>query len=242
LHLWNLKLYVRHLISRLLSDFAVKIGILGGISYALSVGVPTFVDPLTEPTRSRVYGVPSNYPLGSWILGLSVPVSLGICWINSRNLKASSKALLTSLACALAAILSLPNFSPFPNSGVWAPALSYSILLGLLALVHGYAPRSTSILKLDINLQAKIEGIKLEFELWFNTFVLLVTIIVIIASVTVFREFESAQVSFGGDLRAALWLSYGFEVAAAYGGVLLIALAWVMLNKLSDISEGLRRV
>lgn len=82
----------------------------------------------------------------------------------------------------------------------------------------------------------------MEFELWFNTFVLLVTIIVIIASVTVFREFESAQVSFGGDLRAALWLSYGFEVAAAYGGVLLIALAWVMLNKLSDISEGLRRV
>ena len=230
---------VHQFYSKVSLAFSVKIALLGSVSWLFASGIAVFVDPLLEPTRSKLFGISSNYPLGLGIFAVGIPIFILLQRVNKKGTDASRKSVKTFLAYALVGIASLPNFYPFPHIGVLMPLLAYSTLLGLTTFVHEYQIRSPRVVASNASVQAKIERVKLEFELWFRTLVLLATAATVAASASIFTFFASAQNFLGGDFRAALWLSYGLTIQTVYALVLVFGIVWLMFAKLTQIAEVL---
>src|SRR6266550_627994 len=65
---------VHQFYSKVSLAFSVKIALLGSVSWLFASGIAVFVDPLLEPTRSKLYGISSNYPLGLGIFAVGIPI------------------------------------------------------------------------------------------------------------------------------------------------------------------------
>jgi len=210
------------------------IGVIGFFAFDFSVVVATVIDPLAAPAIFHPL-------LGYWIFPLGALVSLPIYLINNSKLEANARTLLTSLALAVAGILSALTFAAGLHLGVVVASLSYSLVVALLIRVANFVPRSRGIVKLHTPLKVKIEAVKMEFNLWFNTFVLVMTTIVLAASVTVFRAGEVARQLYS-NTEAAGYVTIGITIQAAYFGVLTVALGWLMLRNLTRSYEVLKEI
>ncbi len=218
------------------SHFPLIMGVIGFFAFDFSVLGATVIDPVATPG--------SYHPvLGYWIFPLGALVALPIYIINGspRLADVNSRTLLSSLALAVAGVLSSLSYGYFLHLGVLSSSLSYSLIVGLLIRVSYFIPRSKDIVKLHIPLQAKIDAVKMEFNLWFNTFVLVVTTIAVAASVTVFRAFEVAKQTYA-SVEAAGLETLGVTIQAAYFGILAVALASLMLRNMTRAYDVLKEI
>ncbi len=237
---------IRRLFSKNTFGFAVKLAFLGGFSIPFATGVAIFVDPLTNPVGREIYGATSEHYLGPEIFFVGIASSFMIYRVNRREqspLRARTKGLLTFLSSVVAGLISLANFYPsFPHIGVLFPTLGYSASLGFMSLVYHNGIRSREIIAVDADIRAKIEGVKLEFELWFRTLILLVTVVIVGGGVVFFRLFEDSARFFRGNLLAAYLLTLGLSIQATYFFLLIAAVAWLMFDKLGQISDVMKEL
>src|SRR2546428_971261 len=191
--------------------FPVKAALLGGFSFVFSVSVATLID---SQLQDRLPKLGAFHPtFGIWIFAFGIPVFILIYWINrDKTPKASIKGVLTSVVLAGGGILSSFSFGPVLRLGVLAASLSYSLLMGFIVLVGNYPFEKEEILNAHTDRSVKIATLTLEYETWFRILVLLVTIIIILASVSLFRAFEISKAIFGGDVAAASLVNVGINV------------------------------
>jgi len=231
--------------SKVTPSFAVKLALLGGLSVPFASGVAMFIDPINNPVVREVYGTTTERYLGPGIFLVGIASSLMIYVVNhgeSDPLRARRKGLLTFLSSVVVGFVLLANFYPFPHTGVLLPMLAYSSLMGFMSLVYHNGIRSTELKVAGASITAKVEGVKLEFELWFRTLILLVTTVVVGGGVVLFRIFEESLVFFQGNLRAAYLLTIGLEIQTLFLIVLVISVAWLMFDKLGQISDVMKEL
>ena len=215
--------------------FRLTIGIIGCFAFDFSVTVATVIDPVAAPG--------SYHPLlGYWIFPLGALVALPIYIINgSPKLDANRRTLFSSLVLVVAGVLSSLSYGGGLHLGVLSTSLSYSLIVGLLIRVAYFTPRSNDLVRSHVPLQVKIDAVKMEFNFWFNTFVLVVTTIALAASVTVFRAFEIAKQMYA-SVEAAGLETLGVTIQAAYFGILAVALASLMLRNLGRSYDVLKEI
>ena len=222
-----------------------NVGMLGAFSFVFSVAVAVFIDPI-------VFSTLSFSPFRYWVLALgTIIVYILVSISNSdKNRSPTSRGLRTFLATSIpgiasAILLGTPSaLGTFltPHLGVLAAALSYSILVGFVSFVYNYKIDLPEVEGRDVDPRAKIARVELEFELWFRTLILILTVIIVAASVTVFQSLEISERFFGGDIKAAQWVHYGISLQAAYFAILVVAFGWLMLRKLNMVSGKLGSV
>jgi hypothetical protein len=125
------------------------IGVIGFIAFDFSVMVATVIDPIAVPGAYHPV-------LGYWIFPLGALVAPPIYIINgSSKLEVNRKTLLSSLALAVAGILSSSSYGGNLHLGVLSASLSYSLIVGLLIRVAYFTPRPKDIVRSNILPQAK---------------------------------------------------------------------------------------
>ena len=225
--------------------FALKAGILGGFSIPFATGVALFVDPLNNTLRKEIYGNTVEHYFGEEISLLGIASFLIIYFVNRgepSTVQATRKGLYSFLGSFAVGFIAVINFSPFPDTGVLMPVLAYSTLLGFTALVYHLGVRFNDSIGDGVDIRARIEAVKLEFELWFRSLILLVTIVIAGGGVVFFNLFDESAKAFQGNLAAANLLTVGLSIQALFFMLLVAALVWLIFSKLGKISEVMKNL
>ncbi len=225
--------------------FALKAGLLGGFSIPFATGVAVFVDALNEAVVREIYGITREHYPGEEIFLLGI-ASFFIIYLVNRGGPSTShatrKGLFTFLGFLAVGFISLLDFQPFPHLGVLGPVLAYSTLLGLIAMVYHLEVGSNDLVGAGIDIRARIEVVKLEFELWFRSLILLVTIVIAGGAIVFFNLFDTSAKYYRGDLAAAYPLSVGLSIQALFFMLLVAALVWLIFGKLGKISKMMKSI
>jgi hypothetical protein len=148
--------------------FASRIAICNTIGYCLSVGIPTFLDP---QIHHPLYGVRDPYPADVWIFLGAIPVLYFSYRIIIHKMDFRLKSALTGLIVLFFTWFTLPNFRPeWPHLGVLLSPISFAFLTSISVWIHFHEIDFSFVDDSSIIKEAKIEGLKLEYETWFRMF------------------------------------------------------------------------
>lgn len=149
--------------------FPLKISILNALSYLVIVLSVTYVDSHIHHITHGLRDYPLDYSVG-WI---SIPIFILTYLINSmRGTKifnsAKSRAILTFLVVVVSnVILNYVYFQPeFPHSILVFGSIMYEIIILFIAYIHNYELQFKFLQDKRIDKNAKIERIRLDYDIW----------------------------------------------------------------------------
>ena len=141
----------------------LDIATANAIGSLFAVGIPTFIDSKLE---HHIMG-PSlgNYPMGYWILLISVVVFLLTLIVNVKE--KTHKARNTVLAIVVPTYLTLWNFLPqFPHLNVVVMPVYFGLISGGVVLIRDYKIDLSFLKSSKDNI--KLEQLKIEYDFWFK--------------------------------------------------------------------------
>lgn len=220
--------------------FALKTSIWNAIGYAVSVGVPTIVDPAIE--HHIKYGA-RTYPLGYWIFLPSIMV-LGLTYfVNIKNWSAVIKGSLALVVLVVPTWATLWNFLPeFPHANVLFGPIWFGVLVALTVYVRNYQINFDFVHNDEIDMLVKVERIKMEHDAWFRILVgllaayglgLIYTYMYLKDFVVIITNSEAEQMT----------LIVAFTAAVLLNALLFFSgFIWEMLARIREIRENLLNV
>jgi hypothetical protein len=153
--------------------FSIEIGILNGILYLIIVLSGTYVDANLDHI---IYGI-RHYPLGYSVGWFSLLIFYLTFKINAQiNRSKESKAILTFLLFIVPNIfLNYVNFRPeFPHPIYFFGTIIYVAIILLIIYVHNIKLKFEFVNNKYIDKNAKIERIKLDYDMLKNIFFALI--------------------------------------------------------------------
>lgn len=203
------------------------------IAYAVSVGMPTVVDPRIE--HHRMHGA-CTYPLGYWVFLPAVLVFGLTCLVNTTKCSAMMKGWLTLASLVPVTWLTLWNFLPHnPHTFVLLGPIWFGVLVALTVYVRNYRLSLDFIDDLEIDAPVKIESIKMEHDAWFRLLVGFVATYGL-ALMYIYLFLKDSVVTITSSEAEQGILMIGFTLAAVLNALLLLhGFIWEMLAKVKEI-------
>lgn len=149
--------------------FAWKVAVWNTIGYAVSVGIPTIVDPRTQHHVS--YGA-RTYSLGYWVFLLSGLV-FGLTYLVSiNNRSAIWKGRAALLVLVIPTWATLWNFLPeFPHANVLFTPIWFGVIVGLTVYVRNHRLKLDFVHDPEIDRLVRVERVRMEYDTWFRILV-----------------------------------------------------------------------
>jgi hypothetical protein len=158
-------------------QFALKISILNALSYIVIVLSVTYVD---SHIHHLTHGL-RNYPLGYSVGWISILIFILTFMIHSKKDReifnsAKTKAILTFLVVvATNVFLNYKYFPPeFPHAIIVFGSIMYEMIIFFIVYIRNFELKFNFLLNRHIDKNAKIERIKLEYDIWKNFFFVLI--------------------------------------------------------------------
>jgi hypothetical protein len=209
--------------------FAIRIVICNAIGYCISVGIPTFLDP---QIHHPIYGL-REYPLGGWILLGALIVCISTYIIILYELDLRLKSVLVGLSLIIITWMTLPNFRPeWPHLGVLLTPISFAVLTSISVFIHFYEIDFEFINDPLVIKEAKIEGLKLEYETWFRLFLGILAGFFLIGGS--FYSLLPKYVEIFTSLKSEQFIYQGFT-AVSFVSILIIFLSTLCFELLQKI-------
>jgi hypothetical protein len=150
-------------------QFPLKIGILNALSFLVIILSVTYVD---SHYHNISYGL-RHYPWG-YLAGLfSIPIFCFTFMINSKkdlkiNNSTISKSILTFLGVIVPNVfLNYICFQPeFPHNIIIFGSIIYETIIAFIVYIHNFELKFEFLHDNEIDKNAKIERIKLEYDIW----------------------------------------------------------------------------
>ena len=219
---------------------ALKTSIWNAIGYAVTVGIPTIVDPLLE--HAVKYGA-RIYPLGYWILLPSIVV-LGLTYfVCVKKWSASTKRSLVFIILLIFSWATLGNFLPeFPHLWILLVPIWFGSLVALTVYVGNYWIDYSFIQDGQIDRSVKMLRISLEHDSWFR--ILIGTIggyVLILIYIFMFMKDFIPTISTWQTEQFFLMIAYSVTIALNIL-LFLTGFVWEMLVKIKKIRDSLLNV
>jgi hypothetical protein len=158
-------------------QFPLKISILNALSYLVIVLSVTYVD---SHLHHITHGL-RTYPLGYSVGWFSIPIFFLTLMVNSkRDLKIldsiKAKAIFTFLLVVVTnVILNYIYFQPeFPHAIIVFGSIMYETIILFIVYIHNVELKFKFMSYKRIDKNAKIERIKLDYDIWKNFFFVLI--------------------------------------------------------------------
>ncbi len=214
---------------------AAWIAFLNAVSFIVAVLPPTLVD---ERRTFSILGGWSEYPLGICVALTALPLFAISYLLLIRVVNVFRKAAGCFLGSLVFLILASANFRPLSNLWILVWGITYSFAVAVVAFFHWLPVNLRFLGQNEIPLQARIEKVKLDFNVWFSSIVLLVTIAGALSAALIPRIHELASAYAAGVsspmvIETAIWVSL----------IYLLSLIWAVggefFGKLLLLSEAL---
>ncbi len=223
-----------------MKKFALKVSVWNAIGYAVSVGIPTVVDPMLE--HHVKYGA-RTYPLEYWIFLPSI-IILGLTYfVNIKNWSAVTKGCLALIILVVPTWATLGNFLPeFPHANVLFGPIWFGALVALTVYVRNHKINFDFIHDDKIDRLIKIESIKMEHDAWFRILIGLLAVYGL-GLIYIYMYVKDFMVVITPSAAEQMTLLVALTVAVVLNVLLfLTGFVWEMLARIREIRGNLLNV
>jgi len=162
---------------------------------------------------------------------------------NKMRRQASDKALLTFFSILIPCFLvSIFFFGPIPNLWVLGLGAFTGFTIGYSSFYRNFPFDQSWVLSKEMAIEAKIELIKIEYESYWHTLLIFVTIMSAVY-ISFFLEFQTTLAPMFKEpqtielLRAGVFIGLGYEVA-----IFVLVLLRELLNRMSRVFEAMKEI
>jgi hypothetical protein len=221
--------------------FALKVALCVMIGYSLSVGVPTYLDPLIK--HHVAFGA-RVYPYGYLILIPGPLLAILAYRLNvSEKFGYLNKALFTSISLIIVTWATLPYFRPeTPHIQVFLGPICFGLIISISIYIHHIKINFDFVHNNLLSESVKIEKIKLDYDIWMKIFLTsLTTYGAIFIGVLAFSLNMIKMWTPVPEEQFRLVCVFGLE-ASIYSVIFIIMVSFEFIRKIACIKEKLTEI